>query len=154
MDLSDLNPLDSLFDLGKSAIERIWPDPVKQAEEMRKLEALRQDGDLAKLNAHVKLMIAQLEVNKAEAQHKSIFVAGWRPFIGWVGGVALAYQFVLYPLLIWIWAVLQINGYVPSDLDAPPILDTSALMAVVTGMLGIGMMRSYDKKHKTQTDKI
>lgn len=148
------DPLSSLFELGKSAVERIWPDPVKRAEEMRKLEELRQRGDLANLDAHVKLMLGQLEVNKAEAQHKSIFVAGWRPWIGWVGGMALAYQFVLYPILIWIWAILKVKGLIPDGLESPPVLDTSALMALVTAMLGVGTMRSYDKSKNTQTDSI
>jgi len=96
----------------------------------------------------------QLAINKAEAQHKSIFVAGWRPFIGWIGGIALAYQFILYPLLVWGWAFLQAQGVVPTELDAPPVLRTSALLTVVTGMLGIGGMRSFDKTKKTQTDRI
>jgi len=96
----------------------------------------------------------QLAINKAEAKHKSIFVAGWRPFIGWVGGAALAYQFLLYPLLCWGWSFLQAKGIVPVGLEAPPVLNTGALLTVVTGMLGIGGMRSYDKSKGTQTDKI
>lgn len=96
----------------------------------------------------------QLSINKAEAQHKSIFVAGWRPFIGWIGGFALAYQFILYPLLTWGWAFLQAQGFVPTELNAPPVINTSALLTIVTGMLGIGGMRSFDKSRGTQTDKI
>ncbi|MEM7208073.1 MAG: 3TM-type holin [Pseudomonadota bacterium] len=96
----------------------------------------------------------QLEINKAEAQHSSVFVAGWRPFIGWVGGLALAYQFILYPILIWIWAIAQANQWVPADLSHPPELDTGALFAIVTGMLGIGGMRSYDKLNQTDTKNV
>lgn len=96
----------------------------------------------------------QLSINKAEAKHKSIFVAGWRPFIGWIGGLALAYQFIAYPLATWLWTFLQAQGIVPPDLSAPPVLNTSALLTVVTGMLGIGGMRSYDKRKGTQTDSI
>jgi len=142
------DPLSAIFDLGKSAIERIWPDPIKRAEEVRKLEELRQSGDMHKLNTHVQLMLGQLKVNAVEAGHKSIFVAGWRPFIGWIGGVAMAYQFILYPLLLWVIA------FAYPDVAAPPVLETGALFSVVTGMLGIGMMRSYDKKNRTQTDSI
>ena len=97
------------------------------------------------------LMKGQMEVNKAEAQHKSIFVAGWRPFIGWVGGIALAYQFVLYPLLLWILAILKTNGI---DVTAPPVFDSGPLFAIVTGMLGIGGMRSFDKIRNKQTDSL
>lgn len=148
------DPLSAVFELGKSAIERIWPDPIKRAEEFRKLEALKQSGDLAQLDAHVKLMLAQLNVNAAEATHKSIFVAGWRPFIGWVGGAAMAYQFVLYPLLVWVWAILQVKEIVPKELAPPPIIETGALFSIVTAMLGIGGMRSFDKAKGVDTKKI
>lgn len=150
----NFDPLSAAFDLGKSAIERIWPDPVKQAEEIRKLEELRQDGDLAQLNAHVQLMLGQLEVNKAEAQHKSIFVAGWRPFIGWVGGIALAWQFVVYPMLMWLWMIAAAMNKIPEGIEPPPVLEVGALFAMITGMLGIGTMRTIDKKNGTQTDSI
>ncbi|MFD1216404.1 holin family protein [Microbulbifer celer] len=145
----DLNPLDSILDLGKAAIERIWPDPLKRAEEVRKLEELHQQGDMARLDAQVKLLLGQLEVNKAEAQHKSVFVAGWRPWIGWVGGMAMAYQFVIYPPLLWAWAIWGAAGVEP-----PPVMETGALFSIVTGMLGIGVMRSHDKRAGTQTDSI
>lgn len=148
------DPLSAAFELGKSAIERIWPDPIKRAEELRKLEELHQKGDLAQLDAHVKLMLAQLNVNAAEATHKSIFVAGWRPFIGWVGGSAMAYQFVIYPLLVWIWAILQVKDVVPKELDPPPIMETGALFSIVTAMLGIGGMRSFDKIKGVDTKKM
>jgi len=149
-----LDPLTAAFDLGKTAIEKIWPDANKRAEELRKLEELRQQGDLANLNAHVQLMLGQLEVNKAEAAHKSVFVAGWRPFIGWVGGVALGWQFVVYPFLLWLWALLQAAAVIPATLAPPPVLNTSALMTIITGMLGIGAMRSFDKAKGTSTDKL
>ena len=84
-----IDPITSIFELGKTAIEKIWPDANKRAEEMRKLEEMRQSGDLARLELHVQLMLAQLEVNKAEAEHPKVFVAGWRPFIGWTGGFSL-----------------------------------------------------------------
>lgn len=148
------DPISAAFDLGKTAIERIWPDPMRQAEELRKLEELKQKGDLAALNAHVQLMLGQLEVNKAEAQHKSIFVAGWRPFIGWVGGFALAWQFVIYPMLMWLWNVAAAMGKIPDGVEPPPILETGALFAMITGMLGIGTMRSFDKRNGVQTDRF
>jgi hypothetical protein len=142
------DPLSAAFDLGKSAIERIWPDPIKQAEEIRNLEALKQSGNLAKLDAHVKIILAQLNINANEAKHKSVFVAGWRPFIGWTGGAAMAYQFILYPILLWVIA------FAYPEVTAPPVLETGALFSIVTGMLGVGAMRSFDKKNGTQTDNI
>lgn len=83
--------------------------------------------------------LAQVEVNKVEAAHQSLFVAGWRPAIGWVGVASLAYQFVLYPLGTWVLA-----GWFP-DIKPPPMLDTDALWVILSGMLGIAGMRSFEK---------
>lgn len=152
--MGGFDPLSAAFDLGKAAVERIWPDPIKRAEEVRKLEELRQAGDTAALNARVQLMLGQIGINQEEAKSKSLFVAGWRPFIGWCGGAAMAYQFIVYPLLIWLWAILKVRGTIPTELDPPPVLETGALFSIVTGMLGIGAMRSHDKKHKVQTDNL
>lgn len=82
-----------------------------------------------------KLIELQSEINKVEAQHRTIFVAGWRPFIGWVCGVALAYNFVLRDLLIWFLGQEQV----------PPALQMEHLMTVLIGMLGLGGMRTFEK---------
>ena len=82
--------------------------------------------------------LAQLEVNKAEAAHKSIFVAGWRPFVGWVCGVALAYHFILAPLLQFGFAL----GGVEQDL---PEFEFGQLSTVLMGMLGLGGLRTFEK---------
>lgn len=74
------------------------------------------------------------ELNIAEAKHRSIFVAGWRPAIGWVGAMILFFNYIAVPLLTWI---------LPDS--NPPVLDLDALWPVITGMLGIAGMRSYDK---------
>jgi len=84
-------------------------------------------------------LLAQLEINKAEASSGSIFKGGWRPFIGWTSGVAFAYHFVLQPLLVF---VLTSSGV---DLPDLPEFDMSTLLTVLGGMLGIGGLRSYEK---------
>jgi len=89
--------------------------------------------------------LAQMEVNKTEAQNQNLFVAGWRPAIGWVGALAMAYQFLLYPLLVWAWVWLQAEQIVPQDIKPPPMLDTEALWVILSGMLGIAGMRSFEK---------
>jgi|TARA_R110000744_G_scaffold97568_2_gene188530 hypothetical protein len=73
----------------------------------------------------------QLEVNKVEASHKSLFVSGWRPAIGWICGFALMYSTILAPILgIWF--------------TVPPV-DSSLLTSVLMGMLGLGAMRTVEK---------
>lgn len=89
--------------------------------------------------------LAQMEVNKVEAAHSNLFVAGWRPAIGWIGATAMAYQFVLYPLLVWAWTWAQAEGYVSAVVKPPPMLDTEALWVILSGMLGIAGMRSFEK---------
>jgi hypothetical protein len=81
----------------------------------------------------------QLEINAAEAKHRSIFVAGWRPFIGWTCGVALCWHFVLAPLVIFI------AGYTGYALPELPAFDMDSLMTVLLGMLGLGGLRTFEK---------
>ncbi len=80
----------------------------------------------------------QLEINKAEAQSRNIFVAGWRPFIGWTCGVAMAYNYVIHPIMIFVLAQLDY-------LVALPALDLGEMMPVLMGMLGLGGLRSFEK---------
>ena len=84
-------------------------------------------------------MLAQLEINKAEAASGSLFKGGWRPFVGWTCGIAFAYHFVLQPLLIFVFAYI---GLETPDL---PKFDVGTLLPVLGGMLGIGGLRSYEK---------
>lgn len=155
------NPLGAAFELGKTAIERIWPDPIKRAEELRKLEELHQAGDLATMNAHVQLMLGQIDVNRAEAQHKSLLVAGWRPAVGWVGAVSLA--LIYWPkaialTAIWVWqcSVVLGSGADPSMMRLPefPDLGVSDLIGLLMSMLGIGALRSFEKINHVDTAKV
>ena len=81
----------------------------------------------------------QLEINAAEAKHRSIFVAGWRPFIGWTCGIALAWHFVLAPVVIFG------AGYAGVELPELPTFDMESLMTVLLGMLGLGGLRTFEK---------
>jgi len=89
--------------------------------------------------------IAQMEVNKADANSGKFFQAGWRPAIGWVGALALAYQFIIHPLLSWFLVIFSF------DVEPPPLIDANALYTIITGMLGIAGMRSFDKLKKTDS---
>lgn len=81
------------------------------------------------------LISIQTKINEIEAQHRTVFVAGWRPFIGWICGIALAYNFVIRDLLIWI----------IKPETVPPALQMEHLMTVLLGMLGLGGLRTYEK---------
>ena len=84
--------------------------------------------------------LAQIEVNKAEAASGSLFKGGWRPFIGWVCGVAFCYHFVVQPIIIFVVALVGVN--IP-DL---PEFQMNTLLTVLGGMLGIGGLRTYEKQ--------
>lgn len=127
-----LDPISALLDIGGKVIDRVWPDPAQAASAKLELFKLQQSGELAQ-------MAGQLEINKAEAASSSVFVAGWRPFIGWICGAALGYTFIVYPLLLWAtaawWPGIQ-----------PPTLGTGdMLFELLLGMLGMGGLRTFEK---------
>lgn len=86
---------------------------------------------------------SQTEINKIEAQHPSIFVAGWRPFIGWVCGSALAFNFIINPFIIWI------SEFINKDLN-PPMLNMKELYPLIIALLGLGVYRTYEKRKGVQ----
>lgn len=117
----------------------------KIASDLITTDKERLDMALREKELDQRLDIAQIEVNKAEAQHSSIFVAGWRPAIGWIGAAAMAYQFLLYPIMLWGWAWMQGIGWIPRELEPPPVLEADQLWVILSGTLGIAGMRSYEK---------
>lgn len=127
------------------AVGQIADDLVTTDKERLDAELELRRLGLEERQVDADLMRGQLEVNKAEASSSSLFVAGWRPAIGWIGAAALGYQFLVYPLLVWVWALLQARAWVPAGLQPPPMLDTDALWVVLSGMLGIAGLRSVEK---------
>jgi Holin of 3TMs, for gene-transfer release len=127
----------------KDLISEVVVDKDKRAElnlELRKIE----DQAQARLDAQI---LAQTEVNKVEAASSSLFVAGWRPAIGWVGAVALAYSFVVGPMLMWLATLFGYKG-------AMPVFQLQELMTLVMALLGIGGMRTYEKTKGVATDDL
>ena len=94
----------------------------------------------------VKLAKGQMDINKTEAAHKSLFVAGWRPFIGWTCGVAMLSNFLLIPIANFI---LDIAG----SKNVVPLIELETMMPVLMGMLGLGAMRSYEKVKNVSREK-
>tara|TARA_R100001163_G_C5051804_1_gene188572 strand:- start:1119 stop:1514 length:396 start_codon:yes stop_codon:yes gene_type:complete len=113
------------------------------------LDKFIQDKDLkAKLAHDIATMaekhshenaLAQIEVNKIEAASPDFFKSSWRPFIGWVCGVAFAYHFVLQPIIIFVVALFG------AEIPALPEFDMASLMTVLGGLLGLGGLRTYEK---------
>ena len=136
----DLTGLGSLFDFGSKVLDKIFPDPVKAQEAKIELFKLQQNGELAVLASETDLAKAQIAVNAVEAANSSLFVSGGRPFVIWVGGFGLAYAAILEPLLRFIAAVaFHYTG-------AFPAIDTTITMQVLFGVLGLGALRSMDKR--------
>ena len=138
MDLLGIGPI--LEGGGKIAGDLITTDKERLTLE---LEGRKLDLEQSKIDQATDL--AQIEVNQVEAASASAFVSGWRPAVGWVGVAGLGYQFLGYPLMQWLWAFGQGVDVIPKGLPAPPDLQTDQLMVLLSGLLGFGGMRSFEK---------
>jgi hypothetical protein len=119
-----LDPITAGIDLAKTVVSTIWPDKTAQEQ--------------AQLAAALALVQGQMDINKVEAGSNSLFVAGARPFILWVCGVAFAYKFVLAPAAAF---ALTVAGH-PISL---PVLDFTEMSTVLLGLLGLGGLRTVEK---------
>jgi|TARA_R110000772_G_scaffold4198_1_gene14718 hypothetical protein len=124
----------SLVPLVGDVLDRFFPDKEKAAQAKREIESQLTDH-LAKID------LAQLQVNKEEAKSRNVFIAGWRPFVGWTCGLALCWTYILQPIAQF---VLAQTG----NLIDLPALDMSTMMPVLLGMLGLGGLRSFEKFKK------
>ena len=125
------DPISAALDLGNTLINKIFPDPAQADAAKLELLKLQQSGELA-------VMTAQTDINKEEAKSTSLFVSGWRPFVGWVSGSAFALHFLLIPIANFI---LVANDHKEVVLA----FDMQTLLTVLMGLLGLGGMRSYEK---------
>lgn len=130
-----LDPVTEVLTLGNSLIERLVPDKAAQAQAKAQLVQMQLQGEFTEIQG-------QLEINKVEAASNSIWVSGWRPAVGWVCATALAFDSVLRPFVNWSTAILR------HPINAAP-LDMSTLIPLLGGLLGFGVMRSYDKAQGT-----
>lgn len=117
-----------------NVLDKIFPDKTKADEAKAKLLEMQLNGELQQI-------MGQLEINKEEAKSASAFVSGARPFILWVCGIAFMYSAILEPILRFVAVVYyQYTG-------SFPVIDTNLTMQVMMGMLGLGALRSWDKKN-------
>ena len=130
----------ALLPIFSTIIDRIIPDKAARERARAELAVLEQQGEL-------ELLGKQLIVNANEAKHSSVFVAGWRPFIGWTCGAAFAYHYLVQPLFIFVAAVAG------RAIDTP-VFDMDSLLAVLLGMLGLGGLRTIEKYKNIARKKI
>ncbi len=112
-----------------SLIDKIFPNADDAQKARIELLKMQESGELA-----------QLEVNKAEASNSHIFVSGWRPFIGWVCGIIFLYNYLIQPAI-----TLAATYHTQHVFPALPILDSTDVMTVLFGMLGLGSLRTVEK---------
>jgi hypothetical protein len=134
----DITGIGSVLDFGSKLIDRIWPDPAQRDAAKLELFKAQQAGEFKEMDQAFEIAKAQIGVNQAEAGNGSLFVSGWRPFIGWVCGAALTYQYVARPLVMW--GILAAGYMVPEM----PGLDDN-LWQLLLGMLGLGGLRTFEK---------
>ena len=132
-----------LIDGVTGIINKVVPDADKRNEINFQIQQL---ADQANQRVHDEMM-GQIEVNKTEAGNSNVFVSGWRPFIGWVGGIGMAWSFILSPFLEVISRWIGWKGQMP-------VIDTASLMTLVLTMLGAQTLRSWDKKNGVATGNL
>lgn len=116
-------------------MDNLFTSDEERAEAKRKLVEMEQAGELEKVKG-------QLAINMQEAKHESIFVAGWRPAVGWVCGAALAYTYIVQPFASF---AAVVGGVDPATVQALPAIDMAVMMPALLGMLGLGGLRTVEK---------
>lgn len=131
-----------------SLIEKVGEAVDNNFTSKRELEEKAMEIAMEEKKLEHELMLGQIDVNKIEAQHKSIFVAGWRPFIGWVCGIVLGINYVLVPLYCTVVETLH------ADVVCPEPFDANNIYPIIMGMLGMGTLRTYEKYKKVETNSL
>ena len=126
-----LDPVTALLEIGGKVIDRVWADPVQASAARLELIKIQQSGELAQI-------VGQMDINKAEAANPNLFVAGWRPFVGWVCATGFGVQFVIGPLGEWVSALAGHPVKFPQ-------MDLGSMMPLLFGMLGLGAYRTAEK---------
>ena len=127
-----LDPVTAALDVGGKLIDRFWPDQASKDAAKLELFKAQQSGELAQLTSDTQLALGQIEVNKEDSKSGNFWQSGWRPYIGWICGTGLGYQFLIYPILV---------AFVPKIVQ----LDMGTLLTLLGGLLGLGAMRTKEK---------
>ena len=129
----------SIFDFGSKVIDKLFPNKDEAEKAKLALIELQQKGELAEFDANLKVAIQQGVVNAEEAKSTSLFVSGWRPFIGWICGVSLGYNYIFMPFFTYL------STWYSNSAPAMPALETGELTTILLGMLGLGVLRTVEK---------
>lgn len=130
-----------VVDKAMGMIDKLIPDRNLAAQVKAQLDTLRLTQEHEAEMAEVQLLLGQIQVNTEEAKSSSLFVAGWRPFIGWTCGAGVAYAYVLHPMALFVAFMFDV------DVSRMPALDIGTLLSLVMAMLGVAGLRSLDKKN-------
>ena len=133
-------------------VGRFIPDPQQAAQMSLEMQKIVSEREAAAATAAAEIAKAQSDTNTAEAASPSMFVAGWRPFVGWICGVGLGYSILLQPLLAWVTGI--VGASIGASIPVPPTPNGDVLSTVLVGMLGIAGLRSYDKVKGTAANDI
>lgn len=146
-----MNPLviTGLLEAGKKLIDHFFPDPAQKAEANMKLLEMQQKGELAELASTTDLAKLQIQTNIEEAKHSKVFIAGWRPWIGWVCGFSFAYHYLMLPFMQFLVFTFGTAEMV-KGVAMMPVLDLAMMMPVLLGMLGLGTMRTVEKSKNVE----
>ncbi len=130
--------LDDIIGAGLDIINKFIPDPAAKAQAAYQMAQLQQQTEFKELDVQIQQIQSQTDTNKAEAGNASMFVAGWRPYIGWICGTGLGWNYIGIGLV----------GFVSTCIGHPIDIakaDLSEMMPLLMGMLGLGGMRTYEK---------
>lgn len=121
-----------------NVIDKIIPNTAEREKAKAELALKLAENETELLKLFTQIDQGQIDINKEEAKSSSLFVAGWRPFVGWVSGIGCAWAFVGKPIADW---AIAVSGHA----IVTPVLNTGELMSLLLGLLGMGALRSFEK---------
>lgn len=124
--------------LAEPIIDHLFPDQEAATEAKLRMLELEKQGELAEMEAMVRLNLAQVEVNKSDSEKGGFFQSGWRPFVGWVCGGVFAYHFLVQPFLIFVLSAVGVSVMIPD-------VDIEMILAILGYLLGYGGYRTLEK---------
>lgn len=156
------DPVSAVADLGKTLLDKFVVDKNKKMEIQQRIDELKQQGDMKSIEYEVQLMLAQIKVNEAEASSGNFFIAGWRPAAGWVASISLAMIYIPKITLLTVLWMYQCYVVIASGVDVTvvnafpefPELGVTDLIGLLMSLLGVGIMRTFEKRNGIDTKRI